>query len=242
MTATSTATPKRKVSRNCTSGPSTSCRTPNVWRASKLGAKTRPTTWSNIFRWYRAGWGRYTQSDPIGLNGGWHVYAYAGRNPIVFVDLIGLVSTRSEIVEHRYDTVKDWLVPCGALQAAGECGSIGAYVECNCVGDGGCWQAEATLVQTGDIHLYTGNFRDLPQAPADPSITNADRARRHAYDRHVTPATNAARRVLSRLEQEVFTNEHVCMDWCYAYTDKALKAFSDELKQTQTWERRGRRR
>ena len=23
----------------------------------------------NIFRWYRAGWGRYTQADPVGLNG-----------------------------------------------------------------------------------------------------------------------------------------------------------------------------
>jgi len=24
----------------------------------------------NIFRWYRSGWGRYTQADPLGLNGG----------------------------------------------------------------------------------------------------------------------------------------------------------------------------
>jgi YD repeat-containing protein len=28
-----------------------------------------PTDYYNIFRWYRAGWGRYTQADPIGIGG-----------------------------------------------------------------------------------------------------------------------------------------------------------------------------
>jgi RHS repeat-associated protein len=44
----------------------------------------------NIFRWYRAGWGRYTQADPIGLEGGLHFYTYAGDDPINFVDPAGL--------------------------------------------------------------------------------------------------------------------------------------------------------
>jgi uncharacterized protein RhaS with RHS repeats len=43
-------------------------------------------------RWYWAGWGRYTQADPIGFDSGdtnW--YAYAGCNPITFADPLGLV-------------------------------------------------------------------------------------------------------------------------------------------------------
>ena len=46
----------------------------------------------NIFRWYRSGWGRYTQADPIGLEGGANLYTYANNNPHVFVDPGGLSS------------------------------------------------------------------------------------------------------------------------------------------------------
>ncbi len=64
MTATATS-----ASRKRTSGLRTSQRTRNIWRASKLGGKTRPTNWSNIFRWYRGGWGRYSQVDPLSPGG-----------------------------------------------------------------------------------------------------------------------------------------------------------------------------
>ena len=58
----------------------------------------------NIFRWYRAGWGRYTQADPIGsvyfdvpnrdarnlhLN---HLYGYAEDKPARNFDPLGLAS------------------------------------------------------------------------------------------------------------------------------------------------------
>ncbi|CAN7159770.1 DUF6531 domain-containing protein [Acidovorax sp. LjRoot74] len=44
----------------------------------------------NYFRTYAPGTGRYTQGDPIGLNGGWNRFGYVGGNPLSFMDPLGL--------------------------------------------------------------------------------------------------------------------------------------------------------
>jgi RHS repeat-associated protein len=44
----------------------------------------------NIHRWYRAGWGRYTQADPIGFTGGGpNLYVYVMDNPLKLTDSNG---------------------------------------------------------------------------------------------------------------------------------------------------------
>lgn len=47
----------------------------------------------NIFRWYRSGWGRYTQSDPLGWVG--REYTYASDDPISNTDRLGLFDAGS---------------------------------------------------------------------------------------------------------------------------------------------------
>ena len=44
----------------------------------------------NIFRWYKTGWGRYTQADPARAGDDTNLYRYAGNSPVTEFDSLGL--------------------------------------------------------------------------------------------------------------------------------------------------------
>ncbi|NKI94721.1 RHS repeat protein [Rhizobacter sp. SG703] len=70
----------------------------------------------NYFRTYDPSLGRYIQSDPVGLAGGWNTYAYAEGQPTAYVDPRGLAAKCSPWVAIGYgedtfrskDILEDW--------------------------------------------------------------------------------------------------------------------------------------
>jgi len=61
----------------------------------------------NYFRNYDPGTGRYTTSDPIGLQGGVNTYAYASANPLLRSDILGLEDDGKSPIDKIKDYVKD---------------------------------------------------------------------------------------------------------------------------------------
>ena len=65
-------------------------RYPGQWTVPEAEGLGLPEMYYNLYRWYVPGWGRYSQSDPIGLRGGVNLFGYANGNSLRFVDPLGL--------------------------------------------------------------------------------------------------------------------------------------------------------
>lgn len=111
----------------------------------------------NIFRWYRAGWGQYTQPDPIGLRGGNNLYAYGDGSPSNFSDPKGLasVTTVRRHVE-RYPRRTQLPDVCnGQLSCTDFAKDFykNSHLSCFCVGCDSTWYPRFTAVLSYDMYL-----------------------------------------------------------------------------------------
>jgi RHS repeat-associated protein len=67
-----------------------------------LEASVSGATHYNYYRSYQAAQGRYTQNDPIGLDGGWNRFGYVEGNPLSYIDPLGLKGGASSFPTTMY--------------------------------------------------------------------------------------------------------------------------------------------
>src|SRR5690606_7009065 len=90
-------------------------------RIARQNLDSETTRHYNYFRTYNPATGRYTQSDPIGIDGGVNLYGYANQNPIMATDPTG---------EFAW-----WLIPAAVLAYEGASLGIDLYNFYKCVED-----------------------------------------------------------------------------------------------------------
>ena len=64
------------------------------WVLGRQKARPDPIYSYNYYRSYDSRTGRFTQGDPIGLNGGWNRFGYVEANPLSLTDRFGLQHDR----------------------------------------------------------------------------------------------------------------------------------------------------
>ncbi|MFZ2492325.1 MAG: RHS repeat-associated core domain-containing protein, partial [Thermoanaerobaculia bacterium] len=114
----------------------------------------------NIFRWYRVGWGRYTQPDPVFRRfpyDGSALYMYADESPVGTADPLGLysISTQHRRIE-RYARRRQLPPVClGQLSCTdfGRDFDRDSSLTCTCVGCGNNWSPRFSAVLAYDMYL-----------------------------------------------------------------------------------------
>jgi RHS repeat-associated protein len=141
----------------------------------------------NIHRWYKGGWGRYTQNDPL-AQGEANGYAYAAQNPLSISDPLGLYEIAFSIIKNPHSAPQQLCgspIACTIVSATLDCG-------CKCDPDSGIVFPNVTLKIGGTMHIYSGPFGALKKtSKTDKSVTNALTAVKHEYNYHIYPGIAA---------------------------------------------------
>jgi RHS repeat-associated protein len=107
----------------------------------------------NYFRSYDPKTGRYTQADPIGLNGGFNRFLYANGNPLSYTDPSGLCGFFTTVCAWALANAP-WVVPAGVAVAEG-----GAMIASGAVSPGSV--APAVGVNAAKALSQTANAANL---------------------------------------------------------------------------------
>jgi RHS repeat-associated protein len=197
------------------------------------GQEQAPGDTYNIFRWYRARWGRYTQADPIGLSGGLNNYMYANMSPIQDHDPFGLYVIERAVEE----------IPMGYIRATcpglGSACTLGyrAVMMCDCECDG---SVAVTLKISGRMYVYPGNPRALGNArPFDQNVRDAASAVAHEWEWHLDAGIRVVDPFIREFERRApFSSQEECGQTCGEYAAWVNSEFAYAVALTQTLERR----
>ena len=95
-------------------------------KACGYGARVSGATHYNYFRTFDPKGGRYTQADPIGLDGGWNRFAYVDNDPLRKSDSSGLVLDSNKKPSSSFPfSSQQGGEQCGAGSGAGGTGGSG---------------------------------------------------------------------------------------------------------------------
>jgi RHS repeat-associated protein len=198
----------------------------------------------NIFRWYRSGWGRYTQSDPIGLNGGANLYQYATENPLSFFDPRGLSvihaptgtihGVNQQVLDSRCQMRN------GAVSGGGCTPTLYATATCTCSCQGTSWVPETTVTAHYDMYIFNGIWPLFLRSrkPRDPSVHDYNSAVAHEFGWHNDPASAALKRILDAMETPQ-PSQAACDSQCVTLVVTANREYNRLKNLTQTIEEGG---
>ncbi len=185
-----------------------------------------------VFRWYRSGWGRYTQADPVFAKRSSTPYEYADDRTPVVSDPLGLFTWYWSWTVH---TTPDPSADCNGAATSVECASARSVklgCACKCIGSS-AWRPDISAYIDMDIFILP-NPLIRPGMTADPSISDQNSAVEHVEHVHVTPAAASLDRWLSPLEKQGTKTE--CETTCRtvrALDSVAFAKFEAALRQSQ---------
>jgi RHS repeat-associated protein len=153
----------------------------------------------NIFRWYRSSWGRYTQADLIGLNGGANLYRYAIDNPLNFFDPRGLsVVQDSSGIIHGVDQGEldsRCHMRGGGVSGGGCTPMLYATATCSCSCQGPSWKPDTIATIHFEMYIFDGNWPQFLRGrqPRDRSVHDYKSAVAHEFGWHQDPTSMPTR-------------------------------------------------
>jgi len=165
----------------------------------------------NVFRWYGAGLGRYTQADPI-TRSTINTFTYAVDRPASVIDPNGLWG-----VTHRENVVRN-LHPEAICDSVIACSQVQVHVDCNCrCGGGDDIAAEPNIRITGTIYVNPF-FRSGAVSRIDPNVHDFASAVNREYYYHIMRALldGPIPGWMDELEQRRFRSVGDCKHECEA--------------------------
>ncbi len=170
----------------------------------------------NVHRWYRAGWGRYTQADPIGIEGDLNLLSYASGDPLAIVDPFGLLP-----VVFKPRPNREVQKICKSDSALG-CTKPLFRVDCTCHCAEGTWVPSVSVRLKEPIPVYYST--DC----YDPSKI------RHEELRHVLVYDKSFEEVVQmtrELGQKNFKTQFACESACGVFFNRAFNEIDSHLTQ-----------
>jgi len=148
----------------------------------------------NIFRWYRAEWGRYTQPDLVGVMPGGSLYSYGYDDPLWNADALGLLTFTRVFGPGAPKPTSDLSTMCKGAPTKVACTNLlGVRMDCACECSGSGFSPE--VVMFVNIEMYI-NRNTRPGMASDRSIVDFASAVAHEYNKHLNPAADAVERWL----------------------------------------------